>query len=171
MSISENNVLLERLDKIARWTGIPKLSERPARRRAMRFLPIVTLALGTVGFGIILFYPDQYWFGYAGMMLCFCLSVFFPIFGPIKQAAQPNENLDELDRMMGRKAYLFTFGVISIVAIVGIWCLIGLSAYADWKREILIKAMVGLLFYLMSLLTTLPTLYASWSFPTISEED
>lgn len=171
MSIYKTNILLERLDKMVLWTGIHKISELTVRRRSMRILPIATLALGTICFALILIIPDKYLFWYTGLILSFGIGNFYPMFGPVKPRSTPLEDADERELKISRDAYFVTFATISAVAFTGIWILILLTAHENWTRELLIKAMVSMSFYLLTLLATLPTLYASWAIPKLIDDD
>lgn len=159
---TKNHQLLERLDQAIEWTGLHQLSGISVRRRRMRWLPMVTLTIATAGLAIILFFPSDYWFGYAGLMFGFGASNFLPIFGPVKQPLNPLDDADEREKILRRDAFFVAFAAISAAAFICVWALIGLSVVKDWPRDVLLRAMMGVNFYLMAIFSAIPTLYASW---------
>lgn len=163
MSTYKDNSILETLDKMTKWTKIPELVEGNFRRRRMRFLPVATLSFASIGLVFILLFTEKYWIGYAALMLSFGVGNFLPLYGPVKHPANPHDNVDERDLKLRRDAYYVTFSVICVVAILGIWMFVGLAFLREWPREVLIRAMIALSFYLMCLVSTMPTLYASWA--------
>ncbi|MFZ6874019.1 hypothetical protein ACO0LF_18325 [Undibacterium sp. Di27W] len=165
MSLYKNNHLLARLDKMAQWTHIPDLASGNIRRRRLRFLPAAILFIGSASLALILLMPQFYWLGYAALMLGFGVSNFLPMFGPVKQAGNPDEEADERERSLRRDAYLVAFASIGVAAFMGIWAVLGLTMVHDWPKEILMRAMMALSFYLMLLFSAVPTLYASWVLP------
>ena len=161
--------LLERLDNSVRWTGIPALAERGIRRRHRRWLPIVALALATGGLLLGLFRPGLFWVGWAMLVAGMSIGNFLPSVGPLVPPLSL-ESVDERQRDQRRDAYLVAFATIGVVAILGLFALAGAAALRDWPRITLLKAMVALAFYLLALLTTVPTLHASWKTRPIPDE-
>lgn len=76
--------LNQRLDDIANLTGIPNLTIRPPRRRPMRGLAMIALALGTIGMTITLFGGRILLLGDGILLAGFILSGWLPLMGPIK---------------------------------------------------------------------------------------
>jgi hypothetical protein len=170
MSEYKINPLLQGLDKLARLTGIPGLNERAVfRRRRMRILPIVILLLGTIGLAIAFLFPGKYWIGYTGVIISFAIANFFPIYGPIKRSVNGSETVDERDVMLKRNAYFVAFAVVSATSLLGVWLLIGLTVLRDWSSGVLLHALLAFSFYLMLLISTVPTLYVSWSVSELGE--
>lgn len=163
MSTYRENSILETLDKLTKWTKIPELVEGHVRRRRMRFFSAATLLIASIGLAIILLFTEKYWIGYAALILSFSVGNFLPLYGPVKQALNPHDDADERDLMLRRDAYYVTFSAICVVAILGIWLIVGLAFSREWPREILIRVLIALSFYLMCLVSTVPTLYASWA--------
>ncbi|MDY7538102.1 hypothetical protein QN372_19180 [Undibacterium sp. RTI2.1] len=129
----------------------------------MRFLPLIVILSGSISLAMILLFPEKYWFAYAGLMMSFSVANFLPVYGPVKQALNPADALNEHDLMIRRNAYFATFATISAVAFLGIWMLVGLTVLRDWSGATLMRSMIAISFYLMLLLTAIPTLYASWA--------
>jgi len=161
--------LLAHMDAAVVWTGIPQLAMGEVHRRPLRWLPILALTLATTGIVVILYSPSKYWIGYAALMLGFGIGNFLPIKGPLKP---PMDAVDERERTLRRDALLIGFGTISLVAFLGLWILMALTFFCDWPRDILLRAMMALGFYLITLYSSVPTLYASWAIPEpIDDED
>ena len=171
MSTYKDNSILETLDRLTKWTKIPELVEGNVRRRRMRFLPAATLLIASIGLAIILLFTEKYWLGYAALMLSFAVGNFLPLYGPVKQASNLHDNADERDLMLRRDANYVTFFLVSALAIIGIFAVPGLALFKEWPREILIRAMMALGFYLMCLVSIVPTLYASWAMGKPIDDD
>ncbi|MCP4028162.1 MAG: hypothetical protein GY736_17905 [Sphingomonas sp.] len=155
--------LLERLDSLVGWTGIPALSQQPPRRRPLRWPATVALVLAFGGAiiatmqGVI---SNGYSIGYAALMVGFAIGNFTNIFGPLKPPASLVERVDEWDRSARAQAYLVTFGVFAATVFVGLFVMLWAIAFAPTSLSA--KPILILLFLLMTILTTTPTAYASW---------
>lgn len=171
MSTDKNLSFAARLDKLVNWTHIPDLANMTVRRRHLRFFPILVLLAGTLGLSIVLLLSDRYWSGYVLLLISFAVSNLLPLLGPVKRQVNPAEDLDEREKAVSKDAYRLTFAAISLTAIAGIWVLVGLATMNDWSRVTLTRAMTASSFYLLLLLTTLPTLFASWTVPKPVDED
>jgi hypothetical protein len=154
--------LTERLDDIANLTGIPSLTTRPPRRRPLRGLAMIALALGTIGMIITLFGGRVLLVGDAVLLVGFVLSVWLPLKGPIKPWMSFTERVDELDADIRAKAYLTALPIILLVAMCA---LAGLPTLA-WLQHRPPAEMVALggfaAMYLLILWNAVPTLHASW---------
>ncbi|MBW8843297.1 MAG: hypothetical protein JF608_16180 [Sphingomonadales bacterium] len=153
---------LERLDNIADRTGIPALAKQQPRRRPLRGLAIVALALGTIGMTMALFGGRLLGLGDGVLVVGLALSVWLPLVGPIKPWMSFTERVDELDVQIRAKAYLTALPIILLVAMCG---LVGLPTLA-WlqQRPPAEMAVLGGLaaMYLLILWNAIPTLHASW---------
>ena len=164
--------LPERLDDLARLTGMPALSARMAKggqRRHLRWFPIAALLLVSSGMAVMLGSPHRSWLGYTILMVGNVISAWLPLFGPVKPWGTL-EGTDERDRQVRRDAYFATFATISLVAVLGLLLLMGLALLDRWKIETLIFNMVGLVLFLISLWEIIPTLHASWASRPIEDE-
>jgi hypothetical protein len=161
-------------DDSVRWTGIPKYinfaAENRPRRYHLRIPPIITLSMASVGLTILLVDRHHYWLGYSLLMLGFVIGNFLPIFGPVKPWGD-SVRVDEWDRQLRHNAYFFTFAAISGVAVAGTWLLCWLALSRAWTGTDIARALSSVAFYLMALLSGLPTLYASWATRPIDDED
>jgi hypothetical protein len=163
--------LNQRLDDIANLTGIPNLTIRPPRRRPMRGLAMIALALGTIGMTITLFGGRVLLLGDGILLAGFILSGWLPLMGPIKPWMSYSERVDELDTEIRAKAYLTALPIILLAAVCG---LVGLPVLA-WVQHRPPAEMVALggfaAMYLLILWNAVPTLRASWQRPPRDEED
>lgn len=162
--------LLQRLDDAANMTGIPQVSQRLAqqqqRRRHLRWTPLVTLAVATLGlvlsfvrfpFGLILLVLPQGWSGLIAM------------FGPLKPWGAL-EGVDERDIALRRDAYLFGFAVACLFMLTGMALLAVVGVVQAWTPASLIKGFAALWLYDLLLVSVMPTLFASWTTRPIDDE-
>ena len=154
--------LMQRLDDVAKLTGIPDLARRPPRRRPLRGLALIALALGTVGMAVTLLGGRVLLIGDGILLAGFVLSGWLPLMGPIKPWMSFNERVDELDADIRAKAYLTALPIILFAAICA---LVGLPILA-WFGQRSAPEMVALggfaAMYLLILWNAVPTLHASW---------
>jgi len=154
--------LTQRLDDIANRTGIPALTSRPPRRRPLRGLAMIALALGTIGMTVTLFGGRVLLVGDGILLAGFVLSGWLPLMGPIKPWMSFTERVDELDADIRAKAYLTALPIILLAAVCG---LVGLPILA-WLQQRPPAEMVALggfgAMYLLILWNAIPTLHASW---------
>ena len=163
--------LPQRLDDLANLTGIPALSARMTKegQRHLRWFPIAALLLVSSGMVVMLASPQRSWLGYSILMAGNAISVWLPLFGPVKPWGAL-EGADERDRQVRRDAYFAAFATISLVAVLGLLLLMGLALLDFWKIETLIFYMMGLSIFLISLLAIIPTLHASWATRPLEDE-
>ena len=161
--------ILALLDSSVRWTGIPNLAEWRPRRRPLRWPSSIALAFAVVGFTAD-FGQSRIWWGYALLMLGFSFANFMPIWGPIKPVAS-QERVDEFDRTLRDRASLFTFRALGLVAVIGLWFTVGISALQGWDADALRWTVSKFAFLLATIYSAGPTCYASWTQLPISDDD
>jgi len=164
-----NQRLFARLDAAAEHTGMPALARHDIRRRHLRWLPILALALAAGGWAWGLARPSTAWLGYGAITLGFAIGVFLPLFGPIKPWGGPRL-ADEFDRQVRQKAFLYGFAAVSFAAIFGIWTVLGLAVLGDWSRSIVLGQIANLNYLLFVLYLAVPTLHASWTTRPVEED-
>jgi len=164
-----NQRLFAKLDAAAEHTGMPALARHEVRRRHLRWIPIVALALAIGGWGWGLARPGTAWFGYGAISLGFAVAVFLPIFGPIKPWGGP-KLADEFDRQLRQRAFLIGFATVSGAAIFGLWTVLGLAVLGNWDRSVLIGQIANLNYLLFVLYLAVPTLHASWTTQPVEED-
>jgi MFS family permease len=168
MSTHSKKSMLQRLDALFLWTGLPqripsdkRLWVRPLRR--LRWIPLLVLVMQTAGIAWIFTVPGKYGAGFAAMLPGAIIGGILPAFGPLR--APFGEEADEREKNLRRDAYLMGFGAISVAAIFGIFLLAFLSTLGGWRHDLLFMAMIALTYYLVCLFSIVPTLYASWTLP------
>lgn len=163
--------LMQRLDDVAKLTGIPDLARRPPRRRPLRGLALIALVLGTVGMAVTLLGGRVLLIGDGILLAGFVLSGLLPLMGPIKPWMSFTERVDELDAQIRAKAYLTALPIILFAAVCG---LVGLPILT-WMQPRPSAEMVALggfaAMYLLILWNAVPTLHASWRSQPIEELD
>ena len=168
---SQEHVVIRFLDRLVIWTGIPKLTEQRIRRRPLKVIPLILVAINTIVIASVFAYPTTTMWKFFALDFCFMAGCLLQPFGPIKQAFNPNDFLDERDKEIKKNAYFFTYTSTTFAAII---CMIAMTATATLstlKREQVLWSLLCILIYIVSLLTTLPTLHASWVMPKAIEDD
>lgn len=164
-----NQRLFARLDAAAEYTGMPALARQDVRRRHLRWLPILALALATGGWIWGMARPQTAWIGYGAITLGFAIAAFLPLFGPIKPWGGARL-ADEFDRQVRQKAFLYGFATLSFAAIFGIWTVLGFAVLADWNRDVLLGQIANLNYLLFVIYLAVPTLQASWATRPVEED-
>jgi len=164
--------LPERLDDLARLTGIPQLGDRigtGTQRRHLRWLPLILLLLVSSGMVEIMAHPYHQLLGHLALIFGNVIAGYLPIFGPIKPWGERG-GADERERQVRRDAYFAAFATISIVAVIGLLLLIGLTLLNRWTIETLIFVLGAFVLYLFLLWEIIPTLHASWATRPLEDE-
>lgn len=164
-----NQRLFAKLDAAAEYTGMPALARQDIRRRHLRWLPILALALAAGGWTWGLARPSLAWIGYGAITLGFVVAVFLPLFGPIKPWGG-SRLADEFDRQVRQKAFLYGFATLSFAAIFGIWTVLGTAVINGWNRDVLLGQFANLNYLLFVIYLAVPTLQASWATRPVEED-
>ena len=164
-----NERFFARLDAAAERTGVPAMARGQARRRHLRWIPVIALA--TAGAGVILglVRVDLVNAGYGLIMLGFAIAILLPFFGPLKPWGSP-ERVDEFDRVLRSQAMLAGFAAVSVAAFAGIWLIVGLALVGDWPRVVILDQLRSLGFFLATLHSAVPTLHASWATQPVEDD-
>ncbi|WP_375395664.1 hypothetical protein [uncultured Sphingomonas sp.] len=143
----------ERLDDLVLWTGIPQrtpqISQRPVRRRPLRWPATIALALAIGGFATMVaggFSGRAFWPSKAAMTIGFVIAVFVQIWGPLKPFGALNEQVDEWDRTVRARSYLVTFAAFAVVTMLGIGVLLQLAVLYPPASTAIERGLDGLLF-------------------------
>jgi hypothetical protein len=166
MPVQYEKSLLQRLDDMFLWTGLPQRipsESRAQRRYRLRWISIFILVTQTIGMAMLFIFPQKYGIDYMVLVTGNIGAGFLPMFGPLR--APFGEPADERERNLRRDAYLVGFGSISVTAVFGLFALANLTIIQNWPSDRLFWVMIALMIYLCGLCTTVPTLYASWTLP------
>jgi hypothetical protein len=166
-----HKTIIQHLDDAANWTGVPRLAGMvEQRRRAMRWLPMILLATAFAGCIVCYAGPDHYAIGQIVATLSFMVSVWLPLFGPLKPWGVLVD-VDERERDLRRRAFLITLSVIAAVALMALFALPVLALLGHWPAETLMRRATTLGFALFTTFNALPTLYASWAMNPLPADD
>ena len=102
-------------------------------------------------------------------MLGFSIANFMPIWGPIKPWAT-QERVDEFDRELRARSYLAAFRALGLVAVIGLFLTVGMSALQGWSSDALRWTVMKLAFFLATIYSAGPTCYASWTQLSLGED-
>ena len=162
--MKDDKTVLERFDDFAKLTGVPQLQERFAapRRRPMRWSPLVMIVVATLGYGTQIASSRLQFVGMMVMAPCIGLTSLFLIFGPLRRRGDVEE-ADEREQLERNRADLFAFAVTFVAANVAFFGLGFALLATEMARQRLAGLAVNFVMYQFILITTLPTLYASWS--------
>lgn len=164
-----NERFFARLDAAAERTGVPEMARGEQSRRRLRWIPIIPLALASMGLLAGMIRPELANFCFVLMIFAYSIAVLLPIFGPLKPWGTP-ERVDEFDRALRGRAMLAGYAAASVAALIGIWLILGLAAIGNWPREGILWQLAALPFYLLTLHAVVPTLYASWAIRPIEDD-
>ena len=171
--MDERKTILQRMDDMVAWTGVPAMSQGKIRRRPFRWLSALALAGGLGGFvaGIAAgFVGRAFVIGYMVMIASFLLGMIVQVFGPLKPFNSFTERADEFDRALRTRAYMFAFPAFALATLLALVLLMWMILM-DWPRGALMSCLSELMFMLVTLGFTLPTAYASWAVQWDKSED
>jgi hypothetical protein len=172
MTMFEQRSLLQKMDRLVRWTGIPAVSQRGVvEPRRLRWWPLVPLAIGFgLFFGLILRRDPAPWaVSSLSVLTVFTLSLSFC--GPMRPPPAQRPGFDERESALRRNSYLAGFIAVAIGSLFSFLLLMGLLMLSDWPRLSLFMQCGALITLLLQLFITVPTLHASWMMPPpLSEE-
>jgi fatty acid desaturase len=163
--MEDKKTLPQRMDDMVRWTGIPQgLTDPSRRRRPLRWLS--TLAAGAALAGFIAsaaagFSGRAMWIGYTMLMAGFTIGTLVQVFGPLKPFGS-SERVDEFDKALRDRAYLFTFPIFALTTLLGV-ILLMFMIITQWSRPALVMCLTDLALLLVTVGSALPTAYASWA--------
>jgi hypothetical protein len=157
------NRFIATLDDLSRRTGIPAFAEGKPRRRLLRWTPAVALTLALAGLGVeFLSTGRQVYLGHALLTCGFVIGCFCPIFGPVKPWGTA-ESVDEWDRDLRRRSFLAAFACMGVAGLLLFWAISAAAALGSLAAPDLSLRAMGCAFFLMTLYSSVPTLYASWA--------
>ena len=144
--------------------GHSRLAAGHPRRRPLRWLSAAAAAAALGGFVASAaggFVGPSRWIGYAAVIGGFSIGTLLQIFGPLKPF-NSGERVDEFDRALRARAYLFAFPWFALATVLGLMLLMYMMVM-QWPREALMLSLAEFMMMLVALGSSLPTVYASWS--------
>ena len=158
---------LQGMDDWLRWTGMPQrvaleLAQNAAgqgKHRPMRWLPLLPVIIG-IGMMITACWVRSPWtvLGMGGLI--------GGLIAPIKQQGplgKPALEDDEREAAVRKSAYLFCFGALAILNVVGHPILAAICFSRNLAAERIMAIEFASFFLNLALVGSLPTLYASWA--------
>lgn len=162
------------MDSLVRWTNASDMVKRDMsseggelqRHLPMRWLPLIPMGCGTgLIFAAIALPVPVVFYGIAGAMSG--VMSYIHINGPLGKSSVDD---DEREAALRKDAFLFCFAILAIANILGQPMLMVTAALHQWT----IARTIGLAFAIvignLAWFTSLPTLYASWKLPRLSDE-
>ncbi len=175
--------LLQRMDGLIEWTGIPKLcrvNENKTVRR-LKWMPAILILIATVALMLAVAVPAYPWVGLIAMVFPQSLSAGIAQLGPMRPKNALVEDVDEREQAWRSRSNMFTYGAIALVAWIG---LIAIGGFAVWSglegwaipapnSPLYVFGLWLITFanYLLVLFAALPTLHASWTMPDLIEDE
>lgn len=180
MTNDNRKSLLQRMDGLVGWTGIPRFARQDTRMRRLKWTPILILLFATVGLLLpfILPYSPLWMSSFESFVISLSASVAH--IGPMR-ARTPMQESDEREESWRTRSNLFAYGAIALVAWIGILTAGIVVLWSDLVRHPVLLShqipgfvgywLVTFACYLMVLFLTLPTLHASWTMPELIEDE
>ena len=169
--------LLSRLDNTLRWTGIParvadEMSDAPSvdrKYRPLRWIPLWTIAFSCALFIVTLTWPSAL-SAALGPSLSGAIVALVPMIHMNGPLGKPSLEDDEREAALRKDSFLFCLGLLAGLNGLGQPILLIMSHWQNWQTGH--SAFVGICALILNatLLGTLPTLYASWSFRRLPKE-
>ena len=167
MSVHQD--VVAKMDKIARWTGVPQLVAGKPRIRNLRWLPLLPFAISFIASAYLFVVPRSPYFAIAAAVFpsCIVIAVRMLSVGPLRQGTDP----DEREANLRRDAFLFSFYIVGAIQMVAVPLFLAFAVMQHWTSTvILVRIFVSFLnLYLLFLL--LPTMYASCAAPVWRPEE
>ncbi len=165
--------LLSMLDNAVRWTGIParvadQMSDAPSvdrKHRPLRWSPIWPIAFSCILFVLSFMWPSVLLTSLGAVIAGMASTIH--INGPL---GKPSLEDDERDAALRKDAYLFCFGLLAFLNIVGPLFFMGLALLQHWQTAHTVFVAASALMLNLTLFGCLPTLYASWNMPQLPKE-
>lgn len=175
--------LLQRLDGLLEWTGIPKRCRETDNKtvRRLKWMPAILILVATVALMLTMAIPTYPWVGLIAMAVPQSLAVGIVQLGPMRPKNLLVEDVDEREQAWRSRSNMFSFGAIALVGWIGIMAIGGFAVWSGlmgWSIPAPYSSlsvfgfwMITFANYLVVLLTTLPTLHASWTMPDIIDDE
>lgn len=167
-----DRTILQRLDGLVGWTGIPQLASGHPRRRPMRWPAATALALAAGGYALNLLGGLQgaaFAIGMGMQALAMAASGFIAGLGPVKPFGS-TERVDEWDRALRTRSYMAAFTTFVFATAAASFLLLAALAF-DVPRDVIMRGTMATIFLLEIIVMILPTAYASWAVRWDGDDD
>ena len=144
--------------------------------KAMKWFPLVILVLSVAGLALTLFLPVVIVsVGSTLQAVALALTAIVKQKGPLRQVSL-SEPADEREESWRDRANLNAYGVVSVVAMIGIggsgmWTMFEFLHGRSLSPLETSMALFGFTMFLFTLFLVLPTLFASWTIPDLVEDE
>jgi len=172
--------LLQRMDGLVGWTGIPRFARRETRMRRLKWTPILLLLFATAGLLLPVLTPIPTVWMNTFQTFPIVFGVLLSQVGPMRPR-DPMLDTDEREESWRTRSNLFAYGAVALVAWIGILVTGGVVLWSELvlqsvhpSRQIpglLGYWLVAFACYLLGLFIILPTLHASWTMPELIEDE
>ena len=188
MTSNDRKSLLQRMDGLVGWTGIPRFARQETRMRRLKWTPILLLLFATAGLVLpIMFSHTVLWMTTFQTLWMTTFQTFPIVFGVMMAQLGPMRpkdpllDADEREASWRTRSNLFAYGAVALVAWIGILATGIIVLWSDLVQRSVLPAhhipgllgywLVAFACYLTVLFITLPTLHASWTMPEPIEDE
>jgi hypothetical protein len=144
--------------------------------KAMKWFPFAILVLAVAGLALTLLLPFYLLsVGSTLQTVALALTAIVKQRGPLRQASL-SEPADEREDSWRDRANLNAYGIVSVVAMIGIggsgmWMIFAFLHGRSVSPLETSMALIGFTMFLFTLFMVLPTLFASWTMPDLIEDE
>lgn len=171
---AKRKTALHRMDALVWWSNASDqvrhdMSDHTDERqhRPMRWLPLLPMACGAaliVSATALPMPPAMY--GVAGVIAPVAAAI--AINGPL---GKPSLDDDEREAALRKNAFFFCLAFLAVFNIIAGPVVLIMAGLQDWPVERMVGVAFALFVGNMAWFTSLPTLYASWKLPKLSENE
>lgn len=175
---AKHRTVLQRMDALVWWSSGSDMVRDDMSRdvegrryRPMRWLPLLPMAFGAgCLFSAIAFPVPHMSYAIAGSVMAGVAGTAAAIVnnGPL---GKPSIDDDEREAALRKNAFFFCLAILAFVNIVGGPMLLFAAALDEWVAERIISVACTLFMGNMIWFVALPTLYASWKLPRLSDHE
>jgi len=170
----KHRTALQRMDALVWWSNASDqvrhdmTSDADERRyRPMRWLPMFPMACGAGFMCAAIAYPLPL-MSYAIAAPAMAVAAAIAINGPL---GKPAIDDDEREAAMRKNAFFFCLAILAFANIVGGPMLLFAAALKEWAADRILGVAFALFMANMTWFVSLPTLYASWKSPRLSDHE
>ena len=171
--------ILARLDDAVRWTGIPARVADPLvdrKHQPLRWVPLLLIAISCLQLVVCFIWPQEMERLSLGALVALMPAIVLAfgtgvlivyMSGPL---GKPSREDDEREAALRKDSFLFCLGLLAGLNGLGQPILLIMSQWQNWQTGHSVIVVISALILNGTLLWTLPTLYASWSFRRLQQE-